>query len=87
MKIEKSAVAGTLESSDCLVSIEPHEGGIELEISSVVLAQYGEEIRSTVLDTLRSLGVESAAVHVQDKGALNCVIAARVETAVMRTRD
>ncbi len=87
MIIEKSAAAGTLESSDCLVTVEPHENGIELEISSVVLEQYGDEIRSTVLDTLKELDVQSAHVHIQDKGAMNCVIAARVETAVMRAQD
>ena len=84
MKIEKSAAAGTLESSDCLVTIEPEDDGITLEIDSVVLTQYGDEIRRTVLDTLRSLQVDSACIHVQDKGALNCVVAARVETAVKR---
>ncbi len=87
MNIYKGAAAGTLESSDCLVTVEPHENGIELEITSVVLEQYGDEIRSTVLDTLKTLDVQSALVRVQDRGAMNCVIAARVETAVMRAQD
>ncbi len=86
MTIEKTAVAGTLESSDCLVTVEPGTHGIDLTVDSVVLAQYGEEIRGTVLETLKSLQVEAAAVHVQDRGALNCVIAARVETAVLRAQ-
>ena len=34
MQIEKNAVAGTLESSDALVTVEPAQQGIELEISS-----------------------------------------------------
>lgn len=41
MQIEKNAVAGTLESSDALVTVEPAEQGIELEISSSVMNQYG----------------------------------------------
>ena len=86
MFIEKPAAAGTLESSDCLVTVEPAQGGIMLEVDSVVLLQYGEEIRSTVMETLRSLEVQSACVRVQDKGALNCVIAARVEAAVLRSQ-
>ena len=33
MQIEKNAMAGTLESSDALVTVEPGEGRVELEIS------------------------------------------------------
>ena len=86
MHIEKTAAAGTLESSDCLVTVEPSASEIKLEIESVVLSQYGEEIRGTVLETLKSLHVQAASVHVQDKGALNCVIAARVEAAELRAQ-
>ena len=33
MEIKKSAVAGTLESSDAMVTVEPNEGhGIEFEL-------------------------------------------------------
>ena len=38
MKIEKSAMAGTLESSDAQVTIEP-ASGLELNIQSSVLNQ------------------------------------------------
>ena len=34
MQIEKNAMAGTLESSDAMVTVEPGNAGIELEISS-----------------------------------------------------
>ena len=44
MQIEKNAVAGTLESSDALVTVEPAQQGIELEISSSVMNQYGRQI-------------------------------------------
>ena len=39
MKIKQSAVAGTLESSDALVTVELHEGSVELDISSSVINQ------------------------------------------------
>ncbi len=39
----------SLESSDALVTVEPAEQGIELEISSSVMNQYGRQIRQTVL--------------------------------------
>jgi len=52
MTIEKSAVAGTLESSDAMVTVEPSKNGIELELSSSVMNQYGRQIKAVVLDTL-----------------------------------
>ena len=87
MLIEKSAVAGTLESSDAQVTVEPSEGGIELEISSSVMNQYGRQIRETVLETLERLDVKSVKINVVDKGALDCTLKARVECAVFRSCD
>ena len=84
MQIEKNAVAGTLESSDALVTVEQ---GIELEISSSVMNQYGRQIRQTVLETLDRLDVKSGKVTVVDKGALDCTLKARVECAVFRSCD
>ena len=85
MKILKPAMAGTLESSDAQVTVEPGEGGIQLTLSSSVMNQYGRQIKATVLETLERLGVESAQVTVVDKGALDCTLKARVECAVFRS--
>ena len=85
MQIEKNAMAGTLESSDALVTVEPGEGGVELELSSSVMNQYGRQIRATVLETLDRLGVTTGRVTVVDKGALDCTLKARVECAVYRS--
>ncbi len=84
MVIEKSAVAGTLESSDAQVTVEPAEG-LELSIESSVLNQYGRQIKETVEETLKRLEVENAKVTVVDKGALDCTLKARVECAVFRS--
>ena len=40
MEIQKAAVAGTLESSDAQVTVEPGAGGVQLELSSSVMNQY-----------------------------------------------
>lgn len=85
MEIMKPAVAGTLESSDAQVTVEPGEGGIALSLTSSVMNQYGRQIRATVLETLERLGVASARVTVVDKGALDCTLKARVECAVFRS--
>ena len=85
MIIEKSAVAGTLESSDAQVTVEPAESGIELELTSSVMNQYGRQIRATIMETLQRLDVKSGRITVVDKGALDCTIKARVECAVYRS--
>lgn len=87
MNILKPASAGTLESSDAQVTVEPNEQGILLELTSSVMNQYGRQIRQTVLETLGNLGVTDAHVTVVDHGALDCTIRARVECAVYRSCD
>ena len=86
MEILKSAAAGTLESSDCMVTVEPGEG-ITLDLSSSVMNQYGRQIKAAVLETLERLDVKNANVTVVDKGALECTLKARVECAVFRSSD
>ena len=83
-EIMKKAVAGTMESSDVYVEIEPGNGQLEICLESVVKVQYGAAIEATVRDVLNELDVADACVRVNDRGALDCVIRARVETAVLR---
>ncbi len=87
MDIKKPAVAGTLESSDCMVTVEPGQGQLELELTSDVIRQYGKQIRKVINETLNRLEVTDAKVTVVDKGALDCTIKARVECAVYRSND
>ena len=84
MKITQRASAGTMESSDAYVEIEPGTDGIQLQLESVVMEQFGEDIDRTVRELLADLSVENANIRVVDRGALECVIRARVETAVLR---
>ena len=83
MEIIKSVSAGTMESSDAYVEIEPSQT-LQVDLESVVQEQFGDEIRRVVGEVLRENGVEKANVRVIDRGALECVIRARVETAIMR---
>lgn len=83
MDIMKRASAGTLESSDAYVEIEPGTG-LQIALESVVEAQFGDAIRNAVREVLAENGVENATVRVVDRGALECVLRARVETAVLR---
>lgn len=85
MDIKKPAVAGTLESSDCMVTVEPGQGKIDFNLDSAVAHQFGNEIRKVVLETLENLGVSDVKISIVDKGALDCTIKARVEGAVFRS--
>ena len=86
MEILKSAVAGTLESSDTYVEIEPADENITISVESVVAKQFGNKIRNAVAEVLAENGVSAATVRVIDRGALECVIRARVETAILRAK-
>ena len=86
-EVKKAAMAGTLESSDAQVTVEPGNGTIELSIESSVIHQFGKQIKATVLETLDRLDVKDAKVTVVDKGALDCTLKARVECAVYRSND
>ena len=85
-KIERTAVAGTMESSDVYVELSPCDSGIEIELDSVVLDQFGDSIRASVKEVLDENKIESARISLVDRGALDCVIRARVETAIMRAK-
>lgn len=86
MKIVKNAAAGTLESSDLFVSVEPSEE-LVLTIDSVVQNQYYDAIHQVISEVLREQEVKNGKITVKDRGALDCVIRARVETAIKRGGD
>ena len=86
MKITKAAVAGTLESSDAQVRIQPFDS-LDIEINSSVVKQFGEQIEATVRAVLAKLNITAAKVIVEDKGALDCVLQARVKAAALRASD
>lgn len=85
MKIIKEAVAGTLESSDLLVKVGPGEPDrLDIHVRSEVMRQFGVQIRAVVDATLARLGVTEGDIAIEDKGALDCAIRARLQTAVLR---
>ncbi|HHT86436.1 MAG TPA: citrate lyase acyl carrier protein [Clostridiales bacterium] len=90
MQIKTVGVAGTMESSDIVVRVEPNTektGGIVIHLESNVIRQYGNQIRKVINDTLTSLGVDSAVVTAVDKGALDCTVAARTKAAAFRAAE
>ena len=86
MKIIKSASAGTMESSDVYVEIEPAQQ-LDIQLESVVQAQFGDAILAVANEVLQENGVESASIRITDRGALECVLRARLETALHRGKE
>lgn len=81
--VKRPAMAGSMESSDAFVEIFPAET-LSLEIESVVMERFGAAVTAAVTEQLEKCGVTAARVKVTDRGALDCVIKARVETAIRR---
>ncbi|MDO4572557.1 MAG: citrate lyase acyl carrier protein [Clostridia bacterium] len=86
MELKHAGAAGTLESSDVYVEIEPAEA-LLIELDSTVQSQFGRRIREVIAEALSELGIAGARVSAVDKGALDCTIRARVIAAACRAAD
>jgi citrate lyase subunit gamma (acyl carrier protein) len=82
----KTTQAGTLESMDCLVTAgEAEKGrGISITMEGASVARFGEAILKTAKETLREIGVKDIKLSIQDNGATDLVLRARVEAAALR---
>lgn len=80
-----SANAGTLESSDLFVRVLPNEGqGVSIELESSVYEIYSESIYEIANDVVKKMNLKDIKLIIQDKGALDYVIEARVQSAIFR---
>ena len=90
MSAHVSAVAGSLESNDILITISGSSTGgnaNSVSLSSIVINQFGPAIRAVIDQCLEASGLTGVEVAVQDKGALECTIKARMETAIARYKE
>jgi citrate lyase subunit gamma (acyl carrier protein) len=83
MNISKTSTAGTMQSSDLVVRVEPADR-LEIQIDSTVKKQFEHLIRARVEAVLSRHAVTRARVAISDRGALDYAIEARVETALRR---
>ena len=81
-EIVRPARAGSVESNDLLVIISPADE-LSIDISSEVSLQYGDDIKRVIEETVKKFGVEKAQIKIEDKGALDFTIRARVEAAIL----
>lgn len=81
MQISKITSAGAYAKCDARVTLCPADV-LEVEIRSAVQALFGDSIKRCVSDMLQAWQIECGHVLVEDKGALEWVIAARLEAAI-----
>ena len=80
----RRATAGTLESSDVFVEAAPGGEALTVTLDSAVKEQFGASIEASAREVAAALGVTAGEIRLIDRGALDCVIRARVETALLR---
>ncbi|MFZ4546027.1 MAG: aldolase/citrate lyase family protein [Bacteroidales bacterium] len=83
---DKLAVVGNKGKgirSDCHITLEITEnGGIQIELNSKVESMYGASNRKFLKEILEFYGIQHANLLVEDSGALELVLAARLEAAI-----
>lgn len=88
MMLKKTAAAGSTSSGDILVTIAPNPGGgLEIDLTSKVKLPFGDAIEATARRVLTENGIADARVELQDQGALDCVICARIQCALCRAAE
>lgn len=88
MKITKAAQAGSLLSNDVYIQLHPNlNQGIEIDLKSVVIKQFKHAILKVVYDTLEAYNISDVYLVIEDKGALDHVIRARLESAIQRSLE
>ncbi len=87
-KIAQAGNKGEGVRSDCFVTMElTSSGGIVLDLKSKVKALYGDRIEALVMDILNFYQVKNAKIQIEDTGALDFVIAARMEAVIKQLID
>ena len=75
---------GTLESSDCMVTLEKGKGAITID--TVVHEAFYDHIKTLVETFMHTNEMRDIDVRINDKGALDYAITARLQTALSRYR-
>ncbi len=87
MKLKIKAQAGSFESSDVLIMVEPlaDGSGRRVELESIVMQQFGDDLLAQINKDLDVFEISDVRIIVNDKGALPPTISARLETALKRS--
>jgi len=85
----QTAIAGTLESNDILITVSPslQAGKNTIAVESIVMRQFGPAIIAAIEESLKQFDVGCVHIDAKDRGALECTIKARMETALLRYKE
>ena len=83
MTLLHTAAAGTLESSDCYVTVSPDET-FKLKYSGANIEIFTKRTERLVKSVLDENNIACANVTIEDRGAIEITIKARLETALER---
>lgn len=79
----KVGMAGSFSSNDALITVNESDE-LVIKIESIVDDFFHDQIDKVVRDTLKELNINKIKVEVNDKGALDYTIRARLITAISR---
>lgn len=83
MKISRKGQAGTMQSSDLMVTVEPADH-LTVDVQSTVKVQFEHLIRAKINQVLEKFNITSGHISISDRGALDYAIEARLEAALQR---
>ena len=82
-KIAVTGDYGPKIKSDCKITLQlKKSGGVKIEVISKVKALFGDKITKLCKDVLKFYEIKNATIKIEDTGALDYIIAARIEAAV-----
>ena len=87
-KIGTAGNKGKSIRSDCFITLEiTNSGGIKIDLQSKVKSLFGDSIVKLCKDELKFFKIKNCKIIIEDTGALDFVIAARIEAAVKQCID
>ena len=85
----RTAIAGTLESMDCMVTVKdaPLGAGLSITLEGTSVARFRSSMEKTVRCVAAAAALKDIVVHVQDRGALEITLEARIQAALSRLQS
>lgn len=82
----QTVTAGTVESMDCMVTVKrtPKGSGITIHLAGSSTARFAGAMEKKIRSVLGRENIQDLDISVQDNGALDIVLGARVEAALHR---
>lgn len=82
----RSITTGSLSSSDCLITLTEHNGKV-IDIESIVYDAFHTQIEKVINTVLEEENITNIHLVIQDKGALDYTIRARLKSAIARLKE